>query len=79
MLDNTPILSKYTSKTMDIYQDICEVVESRGDKTNKEINEDTLDLMLKYDVITTESAEKLINSNKVTVSDGYEVVKKGTD
>ncbi len=79
MLENTPILSKYTSKTKDIYEDIYEVVDNRGEKSNKEINEETMDLMLKYDIITTTSAQKLIDSNKVSVSDNYEVVKKGND
>ena len=35
-----------------------------------------MDLMLEYDIITPESADKLIRSNKVNVSDDY-VIKKG--
>ena len=77
MLDKTPLLSKYTSETIVIYQDIQEVIENRGTKSNKEINEETMDLMLKYDVITIESAKKLIDDNKVSVSENYKVVKKG--
>ena len=79
MLSNTPILSKYTDDTVEIYQDIYKVVKDRGEKTNKEINEEALELMLKYDVITTESAEKLIKSNKISVSDDYKVVKEGKE
>ena len=37
------------------------------------LNEEALDLMLKYDIITTESAEKLIKTNKVNVRDNYVV------
>ena len=75
MLTNTPILSKYTVKTVKIYDDVYNLVDKKGDKTSKELNEETMDLMLKYDIITPESAEKLIKSNKVSVSDNY-VVKK---
>lgn len=68
ILENTPYLSKYTNKTIDVYNDIYKVVEDRKEKTNKELNEEAMDLMLKYDIITLDSAEKLINSNKVSVN-----------
>lgn len=71
MLKETPILSKYTAKTVDVYNDIYNVVINGKDKSNKELNEETMDLMLKYDMITSESANKLIISNKVSVSDEY--------
>ena len=51
MLSNTPILSKYTDDTVEIYQDIYKA----------------------------ESAEKLIKSNKISVSDDYKVVKEGKE
>ena len=76
MLTNTPILSKYTVKTVKIYDDVYNLVDKKGDKTSKELNEETMDLMLKYDIITPESADKLIKTNKVTVSDEYKI-KKG--
>ena len=71
MLKNTPILSKYTRKTVDVYNDIYNIVIDRKDKTNKELNEEAMDLMLKHKMITDESANKLIKSNKVSVSDEY--------
>lgn len=75
MLKDTPILSKFTSKTVDVYNDIYKIVVNRKDKTNKELNEETMDLMLNYDIITKESAQKLIDSNKVSVSDDYKIDK----
>lgn len=69
ILNETPVLSKYTSKTLNIYNDIYTIVENRNDKTNEQINEETMDTMLKYKIITVESAEKLIKQNKVTVKD----------
>ena len=75
MMEETPYLSKYTSKTLEIYSNLYKIIENRKDKSNEVVNEDAMDLMLKYDIITPESAEKLIKSNKVSVTDDY-VVKK---
>lgn len=69
IMKETPYLSKYTNKTVEIYENIYKTIENRGDKTNEEINEEAMDLMLKYDIITVESAEKLIKRNKVNVND----------
>ena len=74
-MEETPYLSKYTGKTVKIYNDLYEVIDNKGNKTNKQINEEAMDLMLKYDIITPESAEKLIDKNKVSVSDNYKVKK----
>lgn len=76
IMEKTPGLSKYTSKTMEVYTNLYDIIDNREEKTNSEVNEEALDLMLKYDIITPESAQKLIDSNKVSVSDDY-VVKKG--
>ena len=73
VMEKTPYLSKYTKE---IYMNIYDIIDNRQEKTNEQVNEEAMDLMLKYDIITTESAEKLIDSNKVNVSDDY-VVKKG--
>lgn len=67
ILKETPIVSEYTNKTLNIYNDIYKIVEEREDKTNTEINEEAMDTMLKYKIITVESAEKLIKQNKVIV------------
>ena len=75
IMEETPYLSKYTNKTVKIYSDLYEIIDNKGNKTNEEVNEEAMDLMLKYDIITSESAEKLIKSNKVNVSDDYVVTK----
>lgn len=71
ILGSTPILSGYTEKTIEVYDNIHELIVNRNDKTNIELNEETLDLMLRYDVITEDSVTKLINGNKVDVSNEY--------
>lgn len=67
ILKETPIVSEYTNKTLNIYNDIYKIVEEREDKTDSEINEEAMDTMLKYKIITVSSAEKLIKQNKVNV------------
>jgi len=69
IITETPILSKYTGKTLDIYNDLYSIIDNRENKTNEQVNEEAMDLMLKYDIITTESAHKLLDRNKVTVND----------
>jgi len=67
ILTETPVLSEYTDKTLEIYNEIYYVVEHRKDKTDKQINQEAMEIMLKYDIITVESAEELIRQNKVVV------------
>lgn len=69
IMEKTPILSKYTNKTLDIYNDIYAIIDSEGTKTNEQVNEEAMDLMLKYEIITKDSARKLIDKNKVIVND----------
>jgi len=67
IIEKTPILSRYTDKTLDIYNDLYAIIDNRENKSNVEVNEEAMDLMLKYDIITVESAEKLISKNKVNI------------
>ena len=69
IITETPILSKYTGKTLDIYNDLYNIIDNRENKTNKQVNEEAMKLMLEYDIITTDSARKLIRKNKVVVND----------
>ena len=69
ILEKTPILSKYTNKTLAIYNDLYNIIDNKENKTNEQVNESAMDLMLKYEIITPSSARKLIVKNKVSVSD----------
>ena len=68
IIEETPILSRYTGKTLEIYNNLYSIIDNRENKTNQQVNEEAMDLMLKYDIITVESAEKLIEKNKVTIN-----------
>ena len=69
IITETPILSKYTGKTLHIYNDLYDIIDNRENKTNEQINEEAMKLMLEYDIITPESAQKLVDKNKVIVND----------
>lgn len=69
IIKETPILSNYTNKTLDIYNDLYDIIDNRKQKTDQQVNEEAMKLMLKYDVITPESAHKLVDRNKVIVDD----------
>ena len=69
MINKTPILSKYTGKTLEIYNDLYEIIDNRENKTSEEVNVEAMRLMLEHDIITKQSAKKLIDRNKVNVND----------
>lgn len=69
IITKTPILSKYTGKTLDIYNDLYNIIDNREGKSNETLNEESMKLMLDYEIITKESAQKLIDKNKVQVND----------
>ena len=69
IITETPVLSKYTGKTLDIYNDLYNINDNRKNKTDEQLNEEAMKLMLEYDIITAESAHKLVDRNKVIVND----------
>ena len=68
IITETPVLSKYTGKTLDIYNDLYNIIDNRKNKTDEQLNEEAMKLMLEYDIITAESAHKLVDRNKVIVN-----------
>ena len=61
ILENTPIVS--------VYSDVWEIIKNREDKDNKEINTLVLGSLLDHKLITIESAKKLVDTNKIIISD----------
>ena len=39
IMQETPYLSKYTSKTVEIYSDLYEIIDNKGNKSNEKVNE----------------------------------------
>lgn len=68
MLDDTPILSSMSSEMIDIYDNVYNIVINRKDKNNEEINTEITKLMIDKNVLTKESARKLVDRNKLHIS-----------
>ena len=67
IIEETPILSKVTGETFELYEKIYDLIETRGNKTNEQINEEAMIMMLDYNVITKETAIKLLEEEKIIV------------
>ncbi len=68
MLDDTPILSSMSSEMIDIYDNVYNIVINRKDKSNEEINTEITKLMIDKNVLTKESARKLVDRNKLHIN-----------
>jgi len=69
ILNNTPILSSLVGTTVDTYTEVYNVLHNNKTMSEVEINEKILDLYLEKEVITVDSAQKLIDMNKIYIED----------
>lgn len=69
ILDDTPILSELVDDTVEVYGEVWDILKNRQDKSNKEVNTMVLATLLENKLITVESAKKLVESNKIIISD----------
>ncbi len=77
LLEKTPILSMVVSDTYKSVVEIVDVAIKNENKVDKEeANKDGLNILLKYEIITPSSAEKLLNSGKLKINDADEVVNR---
>ena len=73
ILNNTPVVS---NKTLDTYKEVYDAIDSHNGNNTEEVNAKVLDVLLKYDIISVESTEKLIKANKVHVKNPDEILNK---
>ena len=69
ILNNTPVLSGVSEEIIDIYGDVYDIIDNRKDKSNEEMNEEILKVLIDKKVVTRESAKKLVERNKVHIND----------
>lgn len=72
ILNNTPILSGLIDKSMNVVDEFVELKNKYSDKSisENEFNYQAFELFLKYDIITPESLQKLIENGKVSSFEG---------
>lgn len=77
ILGNTPLLSKYIDSSIKVVDEFADLKEKYEVTTNAaEFNRETLDLFLKYNIVTVESVEELIKKDKLSISNVDEILNK---
>lgn len=69
ILNNTPVLSGVSEEIIDIYGDVYNIIDNRKNKTNEQLNEEILKILIDKKVVTKESAKKLVDKNKIHIND----------
>lgn len=69
ILIDTPVLSDLVNTTVDTYTEVYNVLHDNKTMSEVEINEKVLDLLLEKEVITIDSAIKLVDMNKIYIED----------
>ena len=69
ILNNTPVLSDVSEEIIDIYGDVYNIIDNRKNKTNEQLNEEILKVLIDKKVVTKESAKKLVDRNKIHIND----------
>ena len=69
ILNNTPVLSGVSEEIIDIYGDVYNIIDNRKNKTNEQLNEEMLKVLIDKKVVTKESAKKLVDKNKIHIND----------
>ena len=69
ILNNTPVLSGVSDEIIDIYGDVYNIIDNRKNKTNEQLNEEILKVLIDKKVVTKESAKKLVDKNKIHIND----------
>ena len=69
ILNNTPVLSGVSEEIIDIYGYVYNIIDNRKNKTNEQLNEEILKVLIDKKVVTKESAKKLVDKNKIHIND----------
>ncbi|MBR1416661.1 MAG: CvpA family protein [Bacilli bacterium] len=74
MLSSTPVLSTLVKDEMSSLQEIFNIKLDFNESGN--YDDQLFDILLKYKVISIDTAEKLVSDNKVQISNASEIIKK---
>ena len=77
ILNNTPLLSSFAGETVTVAKEFADIKDKYQTETdNNKFNLETLDLFLKYNVVTTETAQKLIDNGKLKIDGAQSIIDK---
>lgn len=74
VMTNTPILSGIVEKPVNVVKEVYDICINTKDKENA--NLESLDVLMKYEVLSYESANKLLESGKLKLNNAESVIKK---
>lgn len=69
MLNKTPVLSAMAEDIVGTYSEVYDITHNMDNKSNEEINTEILKILFEKEVVTKESARKLVDKNKLHLSD----------
>lgn len=75
ILEKTPIINSVTSDLNKSYNEIYDTIINNKNDTKK-ANLETIDILMKYDILSYESATKLVNDKKLNISGVEKVIEK---
>lgn len=77
ILNNTPILGSLAGETTEVAKEFTSIKDKyTGTTNNNEFNLETLDLFLKYGIVTPETAQKLIDNGKLKITGAESIIDK---
>ena len=77
ILNNTPIVSSILESSYQAFDEIYSLKEKYENRNDEDsYNREALDILLKYDIITIESAENLIENEKLKIPDVDSILNK---
>lgn len=76
ILEKTPVLSIFADKTVTVATEFVQIKDKYEESDTNEFNLETLDLFLKYDVVTPETVRKLVEKDKLHIKNINTVLDK---
>ncbi len=71
MLEDTPILSPLAKTTVDTYTEVYTTIKDSKNEESIEVNDKIVRILIKNEIVTRESIEKLVNRGKIFLSESY--------
>ena len=75
VVKETPFISAPLEKYYEAIKEVVSIKDKNREDKN-EYNKDSLDILLKYDIVSIDSVKELINNKKLQIKDVDEIIKK---
>ena len=77
MFEKTPVMGNMLKSTSSAYDEIMNLRDEFSSNTKKdEFNKSSFEILLKYNIMSTDYAEKLVNSGKLKIDGAKEIINK---